>query len=231
MDNSPRFDCAKALDAVDFNSYLAHECELLSKFALWLEKSDGSIYWNQRHKELCDKINQRLWNDQQGFYFDCHADTAEQTDIMSSAGFLPLLCGAADTAKAQKLAAHLENPKTFASAFAVPSIAANQQCYSKDMWRGPTWVNLNWMIAQGLERYGLKDAAFKIRNNTCRQIEKYYQKYGTFFEFYDDRCEVDPPELLRKGKNDPSIWVHQVIFDYGWTAGLYLDMLSSFREI
>jgi hypothetical protein len=51
-----------------------------------------------------------------------------------------------------------------------------------------------------------------------------YLKYGTLFEFYDDRKKVDPPELLRKGRNLPDSY-HQAFHDFGWTATLYIDML------
>ena len=53
-----------------------------------------------------------------------------------------------------------------------------------------------------------------------------YARYGTFFEFYDDRRECDPPELLRKGKCAPGESpYHQVFFDYGWSATLYIEMV------
>ena len=59
---------------------------------------------------------------------------------------------------------------------------------------------------------------------TCAVIEKYYERYGSIFEFYDSADEVDPPLLPRKGPNNPDEWIHQVVFDYGWTAALYVDM-------
>ncbi len=226
MDNSPRFDSVEQLDAVDFNSYLARECELLSEFAEILGKAGESKKWAGKHKTLCEKINQRLWNNELGFYFDCEAETGKQSDVMANAGFLPLICGAASHDQAKKLAEHIENSNTFGTEFPVPTISrSQQQYYSKDMWRGPTWVNLNWLIAEGFERYGLINTAKKICQRTLLELEHNYFEFGTFFEFYDDRNEVEPPELLRKRKNDPSIWVHQVIFDYGWSATLYIDML------
>ena len=58
------------------------------------------------------------------------------------------------------------------------------------------------------------------------ELEKFYFKYGTFFEFYDDRCECDPPELLRKNACDADLSpYHQAFMDYGWSAALYIDMV------
>ena len=51
-----------------------------------------------------------------------------------------------------------------------------------------------------------------------------FGKSGTFFVFFDERRELDPPRLLLNGKNIPDSF-HQAFFDYGWTATLYFDML------
>ena len=64
---------------------------------------------------------------------------------------------------------------------------------------------------------------------TVREVEKFYLKYGTFFEFYDDRKECDPPELMRKGRNSPSEPYHQSFHDYGWSATLYIDMIRKLQ--
>ena len=62
---------------------------------------------------------------------------------------------------------------------------------------------------------------------TVRAEEFFQHRYGTFFEFYDDRGECDPPQLLRKGKCAPEESpYHQVFFDYGWSASLYIDMVA-----
>jgi neutral trehalase len=96
------------------------------------------------------------------------------------------------------------------------------------MWRGPVWVNVNWLIAYGFDRYGRHDAADLIRRRTCEEIERRYLEFGTLFEFFDDRCDVDPPQLSRKGRCAPEVSpYHQVFHDYGWTATLYVDMIWS----
>ena len=76
----------------------------------------------------------------------------------------------------------------------------------------------------------MHDSAEELRHKTAREIERTCDKYGTLFEFFDDRLEVEPPQLLRKGKCAPEISpYHQVFHDYGWTATLYADILHSAR--
>ena len=223
MDNSPRFDGAIQLDAPDFNAFLAYECESLAQFLP--QRRD---YWMGHHDRLCRLMRERLWSEKCGMFVDFDVKTHRRTDVMSSAGFLPLYCGAATPEQAGRMAALLTDPETFGTPLRVPSIArSNVAAYKKDMWRGPVWTNINFLICLGLERYGYHDLARSIVQDTLREQEKWYLQCGTFFEFYDDRREVEPRALERKGKMPPGQYqvYHQVFHDYGWSATLYLEML------
>ena len=164
-----------------------------------------------------------------GLYVDYDVVNGCRTEIMSSAGFLPLYCGAATKVQAERMARHLTDPETFGTPLRVPSIAkGNTAAYRKDMWCGPVWTNINYLIALGLERYGYHELARGIVCDTLREQEKWYLECGTFFEFYDDRKEVEPRKLERKGISPDGSYhpFHQVFHDYGWSATLYLEMIN-----
>ena len=224
MDNSPRFDGAVQLDAPDFNAFLASECECMAEFL-----PEEKEVWLMHHKRLCQLMNERLWSPEYNLYMDYDVAADKRTDILASSGFLPLLCGAPTMEQAVKMAAHLTHPETFGTPLRIPSIAANNvKAYKKDMWRGPVWTNINFLISPGLERYGFHDLASSIIQDTLREQEKWYLKYGTFFEFYDDRKENTPRELERKGKM-PQGEFHPLMMpfhDYGWSGTLYLEMIN-----
>jgi hypothetical protein len=226
-DNSPRFDIAQPLDAPDFNTFLARECEAMAGFAALLGRDGDQALWDGHRARVNALMNARLWSEAHGLYLDALAFTGEQQPILSAAGFLPLFSGAPTPEQAARLAAHLHDPATFGTGLPVASIAPRtSEYYSKDMWRGPVWVNINWCIARGFERYGLHEAAAHIDASTRAAIEKWYAHYGAIFEYFDDEDVVAPPDLLRKTKHDPSYWLHQVIHDYGWTAALYVDLVA-----
>ena len=230
MDNSPRFDSATQLDATDFNAFLALECETLGQLAEDIGRPADAARWRERHQTLCRKINERLWSPEHRFYVDYDVTREAPSPVLASAGFLPLICGAPSAEQAASLVRHLGDPEMFGSAFPVASIAVRDRThYEKDMWRGPVWININWLIAYGLERCGQKDSADDLRTRTRHEVEEYCERFGTLFEFYDDRAEAAPPDLLRKGKpaaGDPNPY-HHVFHDYGWTATLFADLIFS----
>ena len=227
MDNSSRFDQANRLDAVDFNAFLSLECQILSGFARDLGRHAEAKVWRERHERLNHLINDRLWSVKEKFYLDFDLDRGKPSPVLASVGFLPLICEAVSTDRARVLADHLANPAMFGTPFRVASIAVKDTLnYQKDMWRGPVWINVNWLIAYGFEKAGLRDIAGSLRAETMKEIEDSCERFGTMFEYFDDRREIDPPALLRKGSCSPEVSPYrQVIHDYGWTATLYVDLV------
>ena len=92
MDNSPRFDTATSLDAVDFNSFLSLECQVVAGFARGLGFADDAAQWMSRHKELNRLIAARLWSDEAGFFVDYDTGRRAPSPVLASSGFLPLIC-------------------------------------------------------------------------------------------------------------------------------------------
>jgi glycogen debranching enzyme len=47
-------------------------------------------------------------------------------------------------------------------------------------WRGPIWINTNWLIAEGFKDYGYDDIAAQIRTDSLELIERFgYCEYFT----------------------------------------------------
>jgi glycogen debranching enzyme len=70
-------------------------------------------------------------------------------------------------------------------------------------WRGPVWINIDWLLMRGLERYEFREQAQRLR----RAIVGLVQKTG-FYEYFDP--------LSGRG--------HGSDF-FSWTAALLLDVL------
>ena len=225
MDNSPRFDGdCKHMKAIDFNCFAVSEMECLEKMAQELGYAEETLFWWQERIVRTNLINERLWDKRAGFYFDLQADGVWNR-VKTVASFLPLFAGVADKKQSASLVKHLKNPKEFWTKFPVPSVSRNEPSFCKDMWRGPTWNNYNFLIIEGLERYGYNKLAGTVADKTIHEIERWYKKTGLIFEFYDSHSEVTPRKLQRKE------WLgnkHSLppIQDYHWSAAVYVALIN-----
>ena len=77
----------------------------------------------------------------------------------------------------------------------------------KKYWRGPVWLNLNWILFHGFNRYGFIDISQKIKKDSIDLIEN-----EGFYEYFDPTNKNDKNKKRACGSNN-----------FSWTAALYLD--------
>ena len=94
----------------------------------------------------------------------------------------PLFAGILTKKEAKTLVnEHLLNKKEFWAEYGIPTVAMNEKKFSTTgYWRGPMWVNVNWMIHRGLLRYGLKAVAEELLQKTIAAVRK-----SGFREYYN----------------------------------------------
>ncbi|MCK4245171.1 MAG: flagellar biosynthesis protein FlgM [Candidatus Omnitrophica bacterium] len=227
MDNSPRFDRLNpgdAMAAIDLNSFVINEMEYLERMAQELNKKGDIILWHKERKLKKDSVNSRLWSKRDRFYYDLK-ENGKFNKIKTISSFLPLFAGIANKKQAQSLVNHLKNRKQFWSDFPIPSVSMDEPSYCKDMWRGPTWINYNYLIIEGLKRYGYNRLAHRIINKTLKEIARWYKKKGAIFEYYDSEGETSPVRLLRKEWLGGKKYLG-TIKDYHWSAALYIALAN-----
>jgi len=147
---------------------------------------------------------ERLWDDEAHVY-RCHdALTDEPVDSLGSAGFLPLYAGAASADQAPQLAERLADWLDQVR-YGVPSCdPADPRFEPKRYWRGPVWLVVNRMIAEGLTDYGFDELAARIRGDSATLVET-----GGFYESFD-------PTTGNGVGGDR----------FSWTAAMWLDWAS-----
>lgn len=227
MDNSPRFDSVEPMDCIDFSCYMANETRHMAKIAAVLGLNDEAIYWGNKHENIKTAINDLLWDEQDEFYYDRKIEKNEFKKVQAVSSFLPLFAGVCDLSRAEKLVKHLVDENKFNTPFPIPSIAVDDPTFGTDMWRGPVWINYNYMIACGLKEYGFNELAQSIVKKTINTISFWYNSDGVIYEFYDSYNRVSPSKLNRKGKpvNPYNYKIRmQTIRDYGWSASLFAEM-------
>ena len=227
MDNSPRFDAGKPLQAVDFNAYVVNEMNCLADLALLVNRKDEAETWRARARELAEGVNERLWDETDGFYYDRTLD-GEWVRVRTSAGLLPLFAGIPDRVQAWRLLEHLRDPGRFWTAFPVPSVAKDESCYELNTWRGPTWLNIDLLIVEGLVRYGYGEVARELAQRVRGGVEHWYGRLGSIYEFYDPDGRTPPPELKGAGASGRRKTGEGIapVSDHSGSAACYLALVT-----
>ena len=226
MDNSPRFDAVTAMTAVDLSGYMASEYQSLEKLARCIDKTDDALEWRRRRTAIAERVNELLWDDEDRFYYDLD-ECGEFVRIKTTAGFMPMLGEIPDRDRAEALRMHLMNPNEFWSPFPASSVSQDEPSFSYDMWRGPSWPNVNVLIYYGLMAYGFFQEARDLARSTIREIVRHYLRHGCFYEYYDATAVHAPAELPRKGGVGEKGGVgFGVVEDLHWTAAAFVHLVN-----
>jgi hypothetical protein len=212
MDNSSRFNHGCQFDAIDFSSIYANDLQCLYRISEEIGKTDASII--KKAEKVNDRIRHLLWNAKRQFFCDRYP-SGQFSPYKTVCGFLPLFSGSATKKQAAALVEHLTDERSFYTALPVPSEPIDSPTFDNNMWRGPVWLNYNYFVIEGLRRYGYHDLAAHIRERTIREVERWYRREGTIFEFYDPFARLSPRQIPRKD-------TYGAIKEFGWSASLYL---------
>jgi hypothetical protein len=193
-----------AIEDLAFNSIFIRANDHLQAIAKTIraELPEGLVSRIKKSHKAFDA----LWDPYTGQYYPRNFITHHLIKESSVATLLPLYAGCITQERAEKLVKLLENDKLFGPAFPVPSVPLNSSYFDSDRyWQGPTWVNMNWLIIDGLERYGFKDHAAALRENTVEMVAD-----NGIAEYYDP---------LTGGPLGAK--------DFSWTAALVIDMIHN----
>jgi neutral trehalase len=152
MVNSPRED---ARYLIDFNSQQAINALYMAQLGEILNDKEISFRYNRLFFSLKTRINNLMWNDDAGLYFDLNADQ-KQVPVKTIASFWPLLAEIPNEERAEKLISHLKNPETFGTENPFPTLAANEPAFSEkgSGFRGSVVTPFTFMVVKGLEKHG-----------------------------------------------------------------------------
>jgi hypothetical protein len=221
QEGSPRFEGTGAFAAIDLSCYLANECWTLQAMAQRLGYGELAKTWGGRAEAIAAAARRELWDGQRGFFFDRKGPDGQWLPVWSTAGFLPLWSGVATPDQAAGLKNQLLSKK-FWTPLPLPAIAHDDAAFKKEFRRGPVWMDVNYMVIRGLQRYGYAREATELRDKTLGAVTAWYAKTGTLWEFYDCDDQTSPRELPRTGGAGGAA---TAISDANATAALFIDLV------
>lgn len=155
--------------------------------------------------KLTETAFENLWDQYSNQYYSRDFITHKLLKEPSIATLLPLYAGCISKERAAKLVRMIENENSFGPAFPIPSVPVDSELFKPlKYWQGPTWMNMNWLIIDGLKRYGYHDHASALTDLSLEMVEK-----SGFAEYFD------PITGEALGTDN-----------FSWTAALAIDLLN-----
>jgi hypothetical protein len=195
-----------AIEDLTFNSILVRANEHLQNIAktLRLELSEELVGCMGKTRAKLE----HLWDPYSQQYFSRDFVTHRLLKEPSVATLLPLYAGTVSPERAKELTHLLENEHLFGPAYPVPTVPLNSSVFSPERyWQGPSWLNINWLIIDGLKRYGFKDHAAALTETSLEMVRQ-----SGMAEYFDPNT------------GEP-LGAH----NFSWTAALTLDLLQKKR--
>ncbi|HET7319950.1 MAG TPA: trehalase family glycosidase [Candidatus Saccharimonadales bacterium] len=193
-----------AIEDLAFNSILIRANKHLEHIAESIKKPLPESL--KASMELTEKTFEELWDPYSSQYYSRDFITHRLLKVPTVATLLPLYAGHISKERAALLVKQLENEHAFGPAYPLPSVPVNSFWFRPKLyWQGPTWVNINWLVIDGLKRYGFADYAAALKESTLEMVEK-----SGCSEYFDP--------LTGEAAGAPN---------FSWTAALAIDLLKT----
>ena len=202
IDESVRFNEVKsgAFSCVDATS---HVYALYAFAEKWGERLGHETSGFREKAGVLQKfIQDRLFDDETGFFFDIWAVGNEQNRRLTFDGIWPMVVGAAGHAQAMRVIdENLLNPERFFTTHPISTVGIHDSAFELRMWRGPAWNSMTYWAARGSARYGRPDAAVQLLERALDESSRVFNETGLMWEFYHP-FGGNPKELARKPQRE-----------------------------
>lgn len=193
-----------ATQDVTFNSILVRNNTQLQQIAKSIRrKIPEDLLAKMKYSE---EALEKLYDEPSGQYYSRDFITHKLILEPTIGTFMPLYAGTITQERAKELVVLLKNHRKYWLHHPVPSVPLDSPFFDSDRyWQGPSWLNTNWLIIDGLRRYGFDEEADELTKRSIAVVDK-----SGPFEYFDP---ID-------GKGIGAA-------DFAWTAALVIDLLKN----
>ena len=181
-----------AILAVDASVYAMREYMAMAVLADHLGDSTLARTYRSEAAATRSAIVKNLWNHYEAAFFNRRRDTGAVIHVLDWTSFLPMLDGLLPAAEARRaIRAHLLNPGEMRSDHGFRSLSRSDPAYSEEPtinpysnWRGPVWINANFIDWLILRRYGFDSEAHSLALTLAADLHRDIAKWSSMHENY-----------------------------------------------
>jgi glycogen debranching enzyme len=204
LDDSPLWDEGMPVESPDLNTYLYLQQQALGRMAEVIGARDEAQMWKDRARDMVERMLRVEWDGEAGLFWARR--NGERVHVRTPFNLFPLLTGQLPADIAKRLVDHLTDERQFWSRYPVPSVAMDDPKYNPfQMWRGPTWVNINYLLIEGLLHSGYPELASDLRRRTLDLING----RDDIYEYYHPESGENPPLAAAT---------------FGWSSAVFIDL-------
>lgn len=186
------------------NQSLINLYELLGDYS----KAEQLKQWQNKSVKA---FNNKLFDKELGAYIHYDLRNEKPLRYLSSSSFSPLFANIPSKERADAMVKVMMEKFGGDQQYLCASFDPTSERFNpKKYWRGPVWINLNWMLYKGLKQYGFSEIAERLKQDTIEIIEK-----NGFYEYFDSRKDMHKEGKAGYGGND-----------FSWSAALLIDLLN-----
>lgn len=165
------------VEEVASNVLYAENQRVLAGSLAELDDADGAAELRARAERTEAALLGRCWAP--GLADFCSLAGRDESPLPGStvAGLMPILLRVLPEAIVERLAGRLADPADFGTRYPVPSVSRGHPAYRAAprgtvLWRGQSWINMNWYLARGLRRHGREQLASSIEDASLALVER-----------------------------------------------------------
>jgi alpha,alpha-trehalase len=185
----------------------------LAQISVWLGRNEDAKQWSTRAQNRKNLINQYLWDEKTGLFFDFNFEAEAISTYSYVTTFYPLWAGLATPEQAKAVAANVklfERPGGLA-------MSTNETGAQWDLPYG--WGNIEMLAVEGLRRYGFNADADRISFEFLSMVAENFRRDGTIREKYN--------VVTRSSEAHAELGYAMNVVGFGWTNAAFLDLLHN----
>lgn len=223
-DMTPRFN-RKAMNylPVDLNALLYKYEADFAKAARILKDEKEALKWDEAAEHRKENVDALMWDAVRGLYHDYNYVKERKGGISSLAAYYPLWAGMASEDQAKRLVKSLRRFEQKGGLATTDNLPLGQLVPGSmpTQWAYPNgWAPLQFLVIQGLLRYGYKDDARRLAMKWLRTNLSWFSDHNEFLEKYN---VVSPDRPPAKG-------VYPSQTGFGWTNAVFERLCQEFVD-